>query len=100
MLLPHTSQQEADRFITRVKRDFNKKNSDGLQLSVSLGCSVKTEKETDIRSVMTYDRSYRKALPTADAKQELLRGAGGQFDPDVVTLFLKLLQEGKIPSFQ
>ena len=258
MLLPHTSQQEADRFITRVKRDFNKKNSDGLQLSVSLGCSVKTEKETDIRSVMreaeewmyhqkllesqsyrnsiintllatlyeksttteehakrlkeycvtmgkalqlnaedlnelallavlhdigkvgihqsilqkdgplngaewadmkqhveigyriaqntpelssvsehilshherwdgsgyprglkgqaiplfcrilsvadaydamTYDRSYRKALPTEQAKQELMRGAGEQFDPDMVRLFLKLLQEGKIPTF-
>lgn len=258
MLLPHTDQQQADRFMTRVKNEFNKKSNDGLPISVSLGCSVKTEKEADIRAVMrdaeewmyhqkllesqsyrnsiintllatlyeksttteehakrlkeycvvmgkelklndedlnelallavlhdigkvgihqnilqkngplnrtewadmkqhveigyriaqntpelssvaehilshhehwdgsgyprglkgqqipllcrilsvadaydamTYDRSYRKALPTADAKQELLRGSGSQFDPDMVNLFLKLLQEGKIPSF-
>lgn len=259
LLLPRASLQDADRFITRVKRGFEKKNGDGLQLSVSMGCAVKTEESVDLRTVMreaeewmyhqkllesssyrnsiintllatlyeksnateehaqrlkeycitmgkalqlnaeelnelallavlhdigkvgihqsilqkegplngeewadmkqhveigyriaqntpelssvaehilshherwdgsgyprglkgqqiplfcrilsvtdaydamTYDRSYRKALPTDEAKQELLRGSGSQFDPDMVNLFLELLKAGKIPSFQ
>jgi putative nucleotidyltransferase with HDIG domain len=38
----------------------------------------------DAYNAMTTDRSYRKALPLADATAELERCAGTQFDPDVV----------------
>jgi HD-GYP domain-containing protein (c-di-GMP phosphodiesterase class II) len=38
----------------------------------------------DAYNAMTTDRSYRKALPQADAVAELRRGSGTQFDPAVV----------------
>jgi HD-GYP domain-containing protein (c-di-GMP phosphodiesterase class II) len=38
----------------------------------------------DAYSAMTTDRSYRKALPVADAVAELRRCSGTDFDPDVV----------------
>lgn len=45
---------------------------------------------------MTSDRPYRKALPLEEALAELKRGAGKQFDPQVVQVFLKLVEEGKV----
>ncbi len=38
----------------------------------------------DAYNAMTSDRSYRKALPVAEAVAELRRGSGSQFDPRVV----------------
>jgi HD-GYP domain-containing protein (c-di-GMP phosphodiesterase class II) len=38
----------------------------------------------DAFNAMTSDRSYRKAMPLADAVAELRRGSGTQFDPQVV----------------
>jgi putative two-component system response regulator len=43
----------------------------------------------DAFSAMTSDRVYRAALPVDQAWDELRRGAGGQFDPDVVRVFEK-----------
>ena len=37
---------------------------------------------------MTSDRSYRKAMPVAEAVAELQRGRGTQFDPQVVDALL------------
>lgn len=45
---------------------------------------------------MTSDRPYRKALPLEEAVSELQRGKSRQFDPNVVDVFLRLLEEGKI----
>ena len=45
----------------------------------------------DSYDAMTSDRPYRKALPTSQARAELLRGAGGQFDPRVVEAFMHVL---------
>jgi HD-GYP domain-containing protein (c-di-GMP phosphodiesterase class II) len=44
----------------------------------------------DAYSAMTTDRSYRKAMPKADALAELRRCSGTQFDPSVVAAILKL----------
>jgi diguanylate cyclase (GGDEF)-like protein len=46
----------------------------------------------DAYSAMTLDRPYRKALSEREAVKELRRGAGTQFDPDVVDVFLKTLR--------
>ncbi|MGI9607499.1 MAG: Ig-like domain-containing protein, partial [Acidimicrobiales bacterium] len=42
----------------------------------------------DAYDVMTSVRSYKKAMPTAEARQELALNAGTQFDPEVVRAFL------------
>jgi HD-GYP domain-containing protein (c-di-GMP phosphodiesterase class II) len=45
----------------------------------------------DAFHAMTSDRSYRRAMPRAEAVGELRRGAGSQFDPRVVAVFLEVL---------
>jgi diguanylate cyclase (GGDEF)-like protein len=45
----------------------------------------------DAYEAMTSDRVYRAALPPDEARAELMRGAGSQFDKHVVDAFLRLL---------
>jgi diguanylate cyclase (GGDEF)-like protein len=45
----------------------------------------------DAYEAMIVDRPYRRALPVEEARAELLRGAGTQFDPQVVDAFLSTL---------
>lgn len=44
----------------------------------------------DSYDVMTSVRSYKEARPAAEAREELARHAGSQFDPDVVRAFLNI----------
>ena len=46
----------------------------------------------DAFHAMTTERPYRKALPVEEAVRRLREGAGTQFDPDVVDVFLSLIQ--------
>jgi diguanylate cyclase (GGDEF)-like protein/PAS domain S-box-containing protein len=46
----------------------------------------------DVFDAMTHERSYRKALSREEAIAEIERGAGTQFDPEVVKTFLALLK--------
>ena len=48
----------------------------------------------DAYEAMTSDRPYRAALPEAEARAELIRCAGSQFDPQVVEAFLSTLASG------
>ena len=41
---------------------------------------------------MTSRRPYREALSQEDALEELMRNSGTQFDPDVVSAFLKMVR--------
>jgi HD-GYP domain-containing protein (c-di-GMP phosphodiesterase class II) len=43
---------------------------------------------------MTSDRAYRKALPPEAAIDELVRGAGKQFDEEVVMTVKRLYESG------
>ncbi len=43
----------------------------------------------DAYDAMTQDRSYRKSMPTAEAVREIRENAGGQFDPEIVDLFIR-----------
>jgi HD-GYP domain-containing protein (c-di-GMP phosphodiesterase class II) len=45
----------------------------------------------DAYEAMIAERPYRSGMPAADARAELLRGAGTQFDPAVVDAFLRTL---------
>jgi len=47
---------------------------------------------TDSYDSMTSDRPYRKPIPNREAKEELLKCAGGQFDPRLVSIFLDILR--------
>ncbi|HHX94221.1 MAG TPA: HD domain-containing protein, partial [Clostridia bacterium] len=49
----------------------------------------------DAYDAMTNDRPYRKALSSEEAIQELKRGAGSQFDPELVERFVKLISKLK-----
>jgi putative nucleotidyltransferase with HDIG domain len=46
----------------------------------------------DAYEAMTVDRVYRHAMPVEDARAELLRCAGSQFDPRIVEVFLEALE--------
>jgi response regulator RpfG family c-di-GMP phosphodiesterase len=48
---------------------------------------------SDSYDSMTSDRPYRKPLTNGDAKTELLKNSGKQFDPKLVSLFLDVLNE-------
>lgn len=48
----------------------------------------------DAWDAMRSDRPYRKALSTEIAEDQLVKGSGKQFDPQVVTAFLKLEKAG------
>ncbi len=47
----------------------------------------------DTLDAMTSDRCYRKALDYKDAREEILKYRGTQFDPDVVDVFLTISRE-------
>ncbi|TAK35027.1 MAG: diguanylate cyclase [Chloroflexota bacterium] len=47
----------------------------------------------DAYSAMTTDRPYRKGINPDEARAELLRAAGTQLDPDIVRIFLRVLDE-------
>ncbi|MCX5692191.1 MAG: GAF domain-containing protein [Candidatus Omnitrophica bacterium] len=49
----------------------------------------------DAYESMVSDRPYRKALSSKKIRQELLQGAGAQFDPNIVNIFLKTLNKKK-----
>ncbi len=48
----------------------------------------------DTLDAMTSDRPYRRALPFTAARDEIIRGTGTQFDPEVVRVFLSLPEIG------
>lgn len=47
----------------------------------------------DAYDSMTSDRPYRKPLSNGDAKNELVKCGGTQFDPQLVSIFLDILRE-------
>ncbi len=52
----------------------------------------------DAFDAMTTNRPYRKALPMEKVIRELREFSGIQFDPDIVEIFLSLLQEKDLPG--
>lgn len=50
----------------------------------------------DAFDAMTTTRSYRQALPTEVATEELIRNSGSQFDPEVVQGMIKAIEEKKV----
>lgn len=53
----------------------------------------------DSFDAMTSDRPYRKALALDVAVKELIDNRGTQFDPEIVPVFVELLESGTFPFF-
>lgn len=51
----------------------------------------------DAYDTMANERCYRKALPKDVIIRELTNGSGSQFDPDIVPIMLKMMEEGSVP---
>jgi diguanylate cyclase (GGDEF)-like protein/PAS domain S-box-containing protein len=52
----------------------------------------------DVYQALTSDRPYRKAFPREEAMEIIKEGAGTQFDPGIVKVFLGILREEKHKS--
>ena len=52
----------------------------------------------DTFDAITTTRSYRKALPLNYAREELLKNKGTQFDPELVDLFVSMIDKGIISA--
>ncbi|MDY6794225.1 MAG: GAF domain-containing protein [Actinomycetota bacterium] len=63
---------------------------DGLK-GEDIPLSARILSVADAFEAMCSDRPYRKALPLQEAKEELLSNSGTQFDPEVVRIFLEIL---------
>ena len=50
----------------------------------------------DAYDAMSSDRVYRKALSREVIRQELVRGRGTQFDPDMLDVFLRMFDENRV----
>lgn len=50
----------------------------------------------DAYDAMSSDRIYRKKLSESTIREQLVKGSGTQFDPEILEKFLKLLDAGKV----
>ena len=50
----------------------------------------------DAFDAMRSDRVYRKGLSTEVIREELIKGKGTQFDPELLLVFVEMLDEGKV----
>ena len=48
---------------------------------------------------MTSNRSYRSYLPQKEAREELERNKGTQFDPEIADIMLQIIDEDKDYAF-
>ncbi len=54
----------------------------------------------DTYDAMSSDRCYRKALSQSVIREELIKGAGTQFDPEIVPYMLEMMDDGTAPYDQ
>ena len=74
---------------------YNGKGYPGRLKRTKIPLGARMLSVADAYESMVSDRPYRKALSVRKARQELLKGAGTQFDPKIVGVFLKTLDKKK-----
>ena len=82
IILHHHERYDGKGYPSKLKRD-----------KIPLGARILSV--VDAYESMVSDRPYRKALSSKKIRQELLEGAGTQFDPDIVRIFIKVLDKKK-----
>jgi HD-GYP domain-containing protein (c-di-GMP phosphodiesterase class II) len=53
----------------------------------------------DVYDAIASDRSYRKKMEENVILKIMTEGSGSQFDPDIITAFLKAYEEGQIQKY-
>ena len=71
---------------------------DGLR-GAAIPLEARIVRVVDAWDAMANDRPYRPAVELGRAMQELRDGAGAQFDPELVALFLAMVESGRLPLF-
>ncbi len=69
---------------------------DGLR-GAAIPVEARVVRIVDAWDAMVNDRPYRRAMALGRAMQELRDGAGRQFDPELVALFLAMAEDGRLP---
>ena len=73
---------------------------DGSGYNASSGDSIPLEARiialADVYDALTSNRPYRKAMSPFDAKENILKGAGKEFDPQVVCAFQDAFHKGEM----
>ncbi len=82
IILHHHERYDGKGYPSRLKKE-----------KIPLGARILSV--VDAYESMVSDRPYRKALSHTKIRQELLENAGTQFDPAIVTIFLKILDKKK-----
>jgi putative two-component system response regulator len=80
--------------VDMVQHHHDHFNGQGLHQSVSgknIPFAARILAVSDSFDAMTSDRPYRQSMTESKALEEIKRCSGSQFDPDVVSAFLKLL---------
>ena len=49
----------------------------------------------DSYDAMTSNRSYRSGLPQEVVREEIIKGRGTQFDPEIADIMLQMIEEDK-----
>jgi len=80
IILHHHERYDGKGYPSRLKKE-----------KIPLGARILSV--VDAYESMVSDRPYRKALSFKKIKQELSEGAGSQFDPNIVKVFLKVLSK-------
>ena len=73
---------------------------DGTGYNATTGENIPLEARiitvADVYDSLTSDRPYRKAMPPLEAKEVILKGAGTDFDPNVVNAFATAFRRGEM----
>jgi HD-GYP domain-containing protein (c-di-GMP phosphodiesterase class II) len=93
ILAPITKMAPVSTIIRAHHEKFNGTGyPDGLENDqIPLGARILTV--VDAYVAMTDDRLYRKSLGHAKALEELINNKGSQFDPEIVDIFLKVIDK-------
>ena len=92
--------KEAGTIIRQHHERFDGKGyPDGLR-GEQIHVSARIMAVADSYDAMTTDRSYRRRLLRSQVRDELFRGRGSQFDPEILDIFIQHVAESRaIPDF-